>query len=1363
MDYRIQFRDTANPTPTNATEVGGGCGTSVISAAVTAGTPYYVLVKGNTAADKGPYSLAVTDTTTNGGFGCHDDPTAGDAYFEFNVNDPNGRRVSVDTSGSALDTVVAIFPSGRPIDSTGYLACDDDGGSTAGSSKITRDLAPGVFYVVVRAKQGAANQSLPFELSVRDDSAVGSIACGATDVTGPAQIRAQLGAGSYHVVLKGMPGSDKGAYKLRIRDEGPYQNAASEVACNDAQNELLYNVTAGKPYYAVVKGAATNQSGAYKLTVENLAAQVGMGCNANPTSPDAVYRFHLSTDARVQIDTRGSQTSGSNPVPTDTVIGLYDITASYFGNNYAEDKNRAPVLCDDNGADAAKGWSQITADLAGNRDYYVVVKSKTSGWGTSQLPYVVNVRDLNANQPIACADVNSSLSLTRSLPAGDYRLVVSNSTGATGGGAFDVRFRNTSVGSSGATQVACSDTPDELTYNVTAGRPYYLVVKGDAATDRGQYGLVVETTGTGATSMGCGANPAAPDAFFKFNVTKNGPVVIDTDGSTADTVIALYPASAAVFGTNYAQDMYGVTVPCDDDSGSTAGASRIATTLAPGAYYLVVKGKTLSWNQAAQPFNVSIRDSDSTGSIACASAAVGGKKLQQTLPAGDYNVVMSNASATGGAYSLKFRDTAKAGAETGTRLACAAGGAVTVGNLAGGHEYFVVVKGNNASDAGGYTLTLEDTVSLAAASGSTSIACAADGSKIDGLYPAGTYYAVVTGDSGSSAGPYTLKASDVDALADQNRLACNDDGGPNHTSVIEKNLAAGTHYVVVKGKGTDQKGAYSLHVRDADAVPDRNLACGGAANTERLEYDVVAGQDYTVLLKGDAANAQGQYTLKLYDQFGLQNNNGQRLTCVSDAQPATLYNTNWHTKAVDFNLSLTPDTYYVALKGLRPTDKGNFQLQLGELGARTSTTYTPPTWTEVKDAISATEVRVLPVIATGGDNSPFVAPAEDQAKTVALTTHAVRQDGTPIWQKIQADGRGTGSGLISGIAEIADYLSLDVSLVAVDGPDPGASKFRIGIAPVNSPSCVHPHPLVDPVTGVCTPRPNDPRGYNCNTQYSCAPGSAPKFTVTFTNPSDAPVPPNPNDAYGGYHFKLQIYGNKKYLLDEVPVYIIPTSHMTMGPPSGGSGMYQSTGTYSQDIDAASCPKLASGGSVLTNDLPTWSDLFFNADVPEGSSIDFELCTADTQAQLAGCVWSDGTGATRKKISVRSKGSCTDDSQCRGIPGYGYGFCSSGQCQFIDAPKVAYDSPCTTDATCPNGPLGAGDYLIASRCETTRGAVGYGYCVYTSQPADLGGTLLTGEQGRAFSRIKVTLHADSTGNVAPTLYQWYLTYFCKSAQ
>jgi hypothetical protein len=1358
-DYRLQFRDTAVVAGSTATEI--ACGTGNVTANVTANKTYHVMVKGNTAMDMGPYGLVVTDVGGSSNWSCNDDSTVGDAYFEFNVNDLNGRRVTIDTEGSALDTVLAIFPAGVTMDAAGKLACDDNSGATTGSSKITRDLPQGVYYAVVRPRLGTSNTNLPFQLSVRDESVYSSVACGATTPSGKAQVRATLGPGTYHTVLKGMAGSDKGAYKIRFRDETQYMNAASEVACNDAQNEFVYNVTAGKPYYAVVKGAATSEKGPYQLTVENLVARTGMGCNANAASPDAVYRFRLDKDSRVQIDTLGSQTSGG--VATDTVIALYDVTASYFGTNYAVDRLNANTSCDDDSGDAAKGWSKITADLAGNRDYYVVVKSKSSGWGgTTTLPFIVNVRDLDSNQPIACGSANSSLLMTQSLPAGDYRVVVSNSNGASGGGPFDVRFRNMTAASSGATQVACADTPEEFTYNVVAGRPYYLIVKGDAANDKGQYGLLVETSGNNASGMGCGANPAAPDAFFKFQLASRGTVTIDTEDSAADTVIALYPGSANIFATNYASDANGAVIGCDDDGGISDGASKIEAELAAGSYYVVVKGKTVAWNQTSQPFNLSIRDKSNTGSIACASSTEGNKRILQTLPAGEYNVVMSTTSGTGGPYALKFRDTALTGAENGARVACVSGGSLTVNNLAGGRQYYLVVKGDAATDAGGYKLTMEDTVSLAAASGSTSVACATDGTTIDGTYPAGTYYALVTGANGGDGGPYTLKVRDVDALLDQNRIACDDNSGPNQTSAIEKNLKAGTHYVVVKGNGADQRGAYSLHIRDADAVPSKQLVCGGANEGERLQADVRAGQDYTVLLKGDATTSSGAYDIKLYDQQGLQTGNGQNLKCLADPQPTTMYGSNWHTKPVDFDLNLTPDTYYVAVKGAKTASKGTFQLQIGDKNARTQSTYTPPTWTEIQDALATSAARVLPVIATGSDNNQFVAAAESQAKTIATASRAVRKDtGAPIWQKIQKDGRGTGSGLVTGIAEIADYLAMDVSLVAVDGPDPGASKFRINVAPGNSPSCTHPHPLVDTSTGACTPRPGNAAGYSCNTQYQCTPGAAPKFTVTFTNPTEAPVAANPNDPYGGYHFRLQIIGDKQYVLDEVPVYLVPTTHTPMGPPGGG-GAFRSTGVYMQDIDTAACPSLA--GTSATNDLPQWSDLYFNAGVPEGTSIDFEICTKAKKEDLAtGCVWNNGMSTTRKKVTVRSKGTCASDLQCRGISGYGDGFCAAGTCQFITEPKVAYDIACADDSVCPNGPLGAGDYRIGSRCETTRGAFGYGHCVYSSQPADLGATLLTGEQGQPFARVRFTLHADSSGNIAPTLYQWNLTYYCKSAQ
>ena len=91
----------------------------------------------------------------------------------------------------------------------------------------------------------------------------------------------------------------------------------------------------------------------------------------------------------------------------------------------------------------------------------------------------------------------------------------------------------------------------------------------------------------------------------------------------------------------------------------------------------------------------------------------------QTLQPGDYNVVLSSGTASGGAYSVTLADASHVNYQVGTPVGCAVGGPLTVNNLNAGHDYYVVVKGNNATDAGGYTLKLEDTVSLAAASGST--------------------------------------------------------------------------------------------------------------------------------------------------------------------------------------------------------------------------------------------------------------------------------------------------------------------------------------------------------------------------------------------------------------------------------------------------------------------------------------------------------------------------------------------------------------------------------------------------------------------------------------------------------------------
>jgi hypothetical protein len=492
---------------------------------------------------------------------------------------------------------------------------------------------------------------------------------------------------------------------------------------------------------------------------------------------------------------------------------------------------------------------------------------------------------------------------------------------------------------------------------------------------------------------------------------------------------------------------------------------------------------------------------------------------------------------------------------------------------------------------------------------------------------------------------------------------------------------------------------------------------------------------------------------------------------VAGVQESTLMTSQtWYKQSVDINMTgtnqLTPDTYYMVVKGLTPTDKGFFQIQAGDPAARkgvasvptktTTVSFTPPTWDQTKQALVGAGIKVLPLVATGGPNDSVTLK---QSQVLAQATGAVTPSGTALVQQINSDGTGSAGGLVSSIQQLSQYLKMDVSLVPADGPDPGASKFLINVAPINSLGCQQPHPLLDPVTGNCQAKTTSAclrSACACNTQYDCLPGSTPKFTVTFTNPASAPVPPNPSDPFGGYHFTLQLRGNGKYVLDTIPVYIIPTDIPVMQPPPPAA--FQTLGVYEQDVFAGACRQVPGpdGGFVIdpnSKNTVAWSDIFYDANIPDGTSVDFEICTADTAAGLTTCSWVPTAG--RQKVTVQAKGTCIDDSQCQGITGFGDGYCTAyGTCQFINAQKIAYDLPCTsTSGSCPNGPDIHGN-VIASKCDTS-----IGRCVYTSQPADIGETLPTGENGKYYARIRVTLHADPSASKAPTLYSWYVTYNC----
>ena len=1368
----------------------------------------------------------------------------------------NSTGVCCNPGTPSSNCLVSASCDGRPDD---LIACDSNSG-VGGSSLINNvHLSPGRYFVVVRARQGAPDNKLPFNISVRDQGALGSSYCDATDaVDGQARIRQVLQPGTYWVALTGSGSSSptSGAYSLRFRDYAPVANAAPELACNTTSDTINYDVPAshvGQPYYVVVKGDTSADKGPYKLTVENLQAAAGMGCNADPQSPDAFYRFSLNADTNVSIDTSGST--------LDTVIAVYPVGVTYFGTNYAEDVNGAVVGCDDNGAGGTA--SQITAQLPAG-DYYLAVKGRLgagASWGSTSQPYAVSIRDVDANSSIACAPA-ANPTLTQALPAGDYKLVVSDDGS---GGSYDVRFKDLSAVANSATQVACNDVNDTIDYTVQPNTPYYVIVKGDGtdpSTQKGAYSLVVESVDTGATSMGCGADPHSADAFFKFTVTHQTDVTIDTAGSQLDTVIALYPGSATVFGTNYAQDAFGNVISCNNDAAGLGTASKISATLATGDYYVVVKGHSATWGQSALPFNLSIRDDGVTRAITCANSGTGAK-ITQTLDPGDYAVVLSDTDArgaanSGGAYSITFKDLSAASGANGVQIGCALGtldggdgdgdGKPDGVHVDAGQDYYVVVKGNAATDSGPYSLTVDDIVSSQAASGSTPIACAAAGSSIDATYPAGDYYAVVSGPTVAALGTngaYELKLTDVDPFLDYNRIACDADSGPNSTSVIEADLQPGPHYVVLKGDGPGQTGSYQLNVRDMSARPDHRLACGGVDESHQLTYDVKADKDYTVLLKGDAKFQQGNFNIKLYDELGLQQSSGSRLQCqtvcpemppyttsgspdycckasgsscsaATDCCSGTCTSGKCATGLPSFTTTLAPDTYYLTVKGRRAQEKGFYELQIGDPSKGSSATkYTAPTWPEVNDALVQSGVKVLPVLSCppgGNSNNGLCDEAESQVRAIAALTGAKdKSTGQGLVEKIKDDGTGIGSGLALAIRDLAQYLAMDITLSVVDNPG-----FTIEIQKCTNAADATQAAVCKSYSQGCTDSSTSPK----NTIAACQPGATPKFFVQFTNPLDPnAVPPNPNDPNGGYHFKLQIVGNKQYVLDEIPVYIIPTDEMGPPPPSpGGAGTYTASGSYEQEVFGAGCNyyqvegeepgNIKSCGDGIDNngdgtrdrgvdmnmdgdfldpgDIPPdpgcmpgscldgidndgdglldlqdpdcatntsqdWTDLFFKADVPPGTSIDFDVCTGETEADLTGCTFS------RVATVTSASGSCATNTDCKNLNDNGTlrdGFCGTGgQCQFITPPKES--GFCTADNQCPNGLL-EGE-TVASYCNG-----GTNQCKFTTPPADIGSNLMDGQNGKPFVKMRITMNSDSNQSKTPTLYDWYMEYVCATS-
>jgi hypothetical protein len=270
-------------------------------------------------------------------------------------------------------------------------------------------------------------------------------------------------------------------------------------------------------------------------------------------------------------------------------------------------------------------------------------------------------------------------------------------------------------------------------------------------------------------------------------------------------------------------------------------------------------------------------------------------------------------------------------------------------------------------------------------------------------------------------------------------------------------------------------------------------------------------------------------------------------------------------------------------------------------------------------------------------------------------------------------------------------------------------SVRIVFAPDANPGFGVVVKAVDTVGDGCSPPIAD-------VHQACTPGATPRFDISFTNPLSAPVPLNSlmKDANGGYNFRAELIGNNQFIVDQVPIYIIPRTVVNVPVPK----VYAS-GTYTQN--------LAANGCTGQTDLPDWNELTWNATIQNGTSVSFSACTAASPAGLASCT-------PIPLCTITGGANCSATSPCPADS-----LCSStGNCWKITGNTCTNNSQCTSAATCQSGT-----------------------CVFPGQPIDVG-ELLGAQNFQPNLRAVIGLNANTAVNVGPTVHDWQIDYLCKSA-
>ncbi|MCB9840072.1 MAG: hypothetical protein H6809_00285 [Phycisphaeraceae bacterium] len=184
----------------------------------------------------GSYTGCTSGATSNGSASCGSSANSPDVWYTFTA--PTSGTVSIDTIGSAYDTVLSIHEPGFPNTS---LVCNDDLAVGIRDSRVTMNVVQGTQYLV--RVSGFNNASGAFNLNIR-------MQCKADLTTGA--VSGQAGYG----IPNGTLNNDDFFYFLS-------QFAAGNLAVAD----MTTGAVPGTPGYGTPNGVVTNDDFFYYLSL----------------------------------------------------------------------------------------------------------------------------------------------------------------------------------------------------------------------------------------------------------------------------------------------------------------------------------------------------------------------------------------------------------------------------------------------------------------------------------------------------------------------------------------------------------------------------------------------------------------------------------------------------------------------------------------------------------------------------------------------------------------------------------------------------------------------------------------------------------------------------------------------------------------------------------------------------------------------------------------------------------------------------------------------------------------------------------------------------------------------------------------